>query len=80
MKFTGEIPASEEGDRFLVTINDTKINAIYSKRMMNNETGEWVVYPGSSFGLPELGKVRQDGAKELHARIGDIITLETISR
>jgi predicted lysophospholipase L1 biosynthesis ABC-type transport system permease subunit len=43
---------------------------------MSRDTGEWVIYPGSSLGLPELGKVRENGARELNAKIGDIITFK----
>lgn len=78
MKFIGELTGLNEGDKLEVNINGKILTAVYAKRMMSRETGEWVIYPGSSFGLPELGKVRENGAKELSAKIGNIITFEKI--
>lgn len=78
MKFTGKLTGLNEGDKLEVNINGKVLNAVYAKRMMSRETGEWVIYPESSFGLPELGKVRENGAKELNAKIGDIITFKKI--
>jgi S-adenosylmethionine hydrolase len=78
MKFVGELTGLNEGDKLKIDINGKTLKAIYAKRMMSRETGEWVIYPGSSFGLPELGKVRENGAKELNAKIGDIITFKKI--
>ncbi len=78
MKFTSDLIDLKEGDQLNVSVNGKTLQAVYSKRMMNRETGEWVIYPGSSFDLPELGKVRENGAKELNIEIGDIITLKKI--
>jgi len=78
MKFTGDLTDLNEGDKLTVTVNRKVLQAVYEKRMMSQETGEWVIYPGSSFGLPELGKVRENGARELNAKIGDIITFKKI--
>ncbi len=78
MKFTGELTGLNEGDELEVNVNGKTLSAVYAKRMMSRETGEWVIYPGSSFGLPELGKVRENGAKELNIKIGDIITFKKI--
>ena len=78
MKFVGELTGLNEGDKVNVSVNGKTLRAVYVKRMMSRETGEWVIYPGSSFGLPELGKVRENGAKELNAKIGDIITFKKI--
>ncbi len=78
MKFVGELTGLNEGDKLKIDINETTLKAVYAKRMMSRETGEWVIYPGSSFGLPELGKVRENGAKELNTKIGDIITFKKI--
>jgi S-adenosylmethionine hydrolase len=75
MKFAGVLPDMNEGDKLTVNIKGKSLTAVYAKRMMSRDTGEWVVYPGSSFGLPELGKVRQNGAKEIDAKIGDVIKL-----
>jgi len=78
MKFVGELTGLNEEDKLNVNVSGKTLKAIYAKRMMSRETGEWVIYPGSSFGLPELGKVRENGAKELNAKIGDIITFKKI--
>jgi len=78
MKFTSDLTGLNERDKLEVCVNGKTLQAVYTKRMMSRETGEWVVYPGSSFGLPELGKVRENGAKELNAKIGDIITFKKI--
>jgi len=78
MKFVGELTGLNEGDKVNVSVNGKTLRAVYVKRMMSRETGEWVIYPGSSFGLPELGKVRENGAKELNAKIGNIITFKKI--
>ena len=79
IKFTGKLPSCEEGDNFIIIINNKRIEAVYSKRMMGNETGKWTVYPGSSLGLPEIGKVRQNGAKELGVKIGDIVKFNKVN-
>lgn len=78
MKFTGELTGLNEGDKLEVNVNEKTLKAVYAKRMMSRETGEWVIYPGSSFGLPEFGKVRENGARELNIKIGDIITFKKI--
>ena len=78
MKFTGELTGLNEGDKLEVNVGGKTLMAVYAKRMMSRDTGEWVIYPGSSFDLPELGKVRENGAKELNAKIGDIITFKKI--
>ncbi len=64
-KFTGTLPKSNDCDLFSVEVGNKKLVAIYAKRMMSRETGEWVIYPGSSLGLPELGMVRNNGARKL---------------
>ncbi len=76
MKFNASLPKLEEGAKLRVLVNDHSISAVYSTRMMNQDTGTWVVYPGSSLELPELGKVRQNGAQELQVAEGDCITIE----
>lgn len=78
MKFVGKLTGLKEGDKLKVNVNGEILTAVYAKRMMSRETGEWVIYPGSSFGLPELGKVRENGAKELNVKVGDIITFKKI--
>jgi S-adenosylmethionine hydrolase len=76
IKFTGETTGLNEGDILDINVNGKTLKGVYAERMMSRETGEWVVYPGSSFGLPELGKVRENAAKELDIKIGDIITFK----
>lgn len=78
MKFTGDIGDTEEDTNYEVEINNTKINAVFCRRMMSKETGSWVIFPGSSFGLFELGKVRENGALSIEAKIGDIIKFKEL--
>jgi len=75
MKFIGNISEFNEGEKLSVNVAGKELDAIYSRRMMNNDDGTWVIYPGSSLGLPELGKVRMNGAMEIRAKVGDRITL-----
>lgn len=77
-KFTGTLPKSNDCDLFSVEVGNKKLVAIYAKRMMSRETGEWVIYPGSSLGLPELGMVRNNGARKLGLKIGDKIIFNKI--
>jgi S-adenosylmethionine hydrolase len=78
MKFTGELRGLKKGDKLEVNINGKILKAVYAERMMSRETGEWVIYPGSSLGLPELGRVRENGVKDLNVKVGDIITFKKI--
>jgi S-adenosylmethionine hydrolase len=78
IKFIGELLEVEEGERFKISISGKEFIAKYGKRMMSYETGEWIIYPGSSLGLPELGKVRDNGAQEIGANVGDKITFKKI--
>ena len=78
IKFVGDLTGLKEGEDLEVSINKKKIKAVYASRMMSQETEKWVIYPGSSLGLPELGKVRRNGAKELNAKIGDKIILKKL--
>ncbi len=75
MKFKGILPKINEGDKLTIDVSGSTFPGVYAKRMMSRETGEWVLFPGSSLGLPEIGKVRQDGAKELGAKIGDTVKI-----
>lgn len=79
MKFTGNLDNIQENDYYEVEINKTKIKAIFCRRMMSQETGSWVIFPGSSFGLLELGKVREYGACSIGAKVGDIIKFKKIN-
>lgn len=78
MKFTGNLDNIQENDYYEVVINEIKLKAIFCKRMMSQETGSWVIFPGSSFGLLELGKVREYGASSIGAKVGDVIKFKKI--
>jgi S-adenosylmethionine hydrolase len=78
MKFTGDLDNPKENDFYEVKIGKKKIKAIFCKRMMSQKTGSWVLFPGSSFGLFELGQVREYGASSIGAKIGDVIELKKI--
>lgn len=80
IKIKGEFPNYQDGTKVKIFVNGKESTvAVISERMMNQNTGTWVLYPGSSMDLPELGKVRcKDGVKELNVRVGDIITWEKI--
>jgi S-adenosylmethionine hydrolase len=73
MKFWGDLGPAETGDKFDVIINGLHLNVVYDPRMMSRDTGEWVFFPGSSYGLYELGQVRKLGAKNLGIQVGDVI-------
>lgn len=80
MKIKSEFPNHPNNTEIQIMINDREsIKALITDRMMNLETGTWALYPGSSLGLPELGKVRcKGGAEELNVKVGDIVTWEKI--
>jgi S-adenosylmethionine hydrolase len=80
MKINTDWPSYKDGTRLKIYLNGKeKISAVTAQRMMDFDDGTWVLYPGSSLGLPELGKVRsKNGATELNAKIGDIITWKAI--
>ena len=75
MKFTGTLEDQTDGARYLVSINGHEIDAVFGRRLMSYETGQWVLFPGSSFNLFELGKVREIGAPTLGARVGTLLSL-----
>ncbi len=74
MKFFGDFRYGEVGDMYDVVINEHTFSAVYEPRMMSRDTGEWVFFPGSSYGLWELGQVRSLGARNLRIKVGDVIT------
>ncbi len=78
MKFTGDIGVASPGDRYEVVVNGIKIDAVYEPRMMSLGTGAWALFPGSSFGLFELGQARDLGARKLGIRVGDVISWKKI--
>jgi len=65
-----------EGTELKVCIGTNSMNVTYTKRMMSLSTGKWAIYPGSSLNLVELGKVRQNGAAQLNANIGDQVAIK----
>lgn len=58
------------GDRLRVEVGGRRLEAVYGTRMMDEEDGTWVVYPGSSLGLHELGQVRARGLLDLPCGAG----------
>lgn len=66
----------QDGVNFNVVINGKEYNFLYWTRMMERNDGEFIIYPGSSFDLIELGIVRGNLAKELDLKIGDTVTIE----
>ncbi len=73
MKITGCPPRPTEGARHIVEIGPHRIAARYTQRMMSGADGTWALYPGSSYGLYELGMVRGCGAAELDVQVGDVL-------
>jgi S-adenosylmethionine hydrolase len=65
------------GKKFFVRINGREcMTARYVKQLTAAETGEWVVYDGSSLGgLPEMAQVRANGTRNFGLQIGDRIEL-----
>lgn len=80
MKFIGPLDelGLEENDQVEVTLNGHTVKATYARRMMRLDTEQWAVYPGSSYGLAELGKVRTSGVAELDAKVGDQIQVRKL--
>lgn len=78
MKLTGDIAALQEGERVKVTLRQATFEAVVGHRIMSFPDGTWVLYPGSSFGLPELGIPRSLAAPTIGAAVGDVLTIEPI--
>lgn len=74
MKFVGDPGPVEVGDVFDVTINGNTLEVVYEPRLMSLDTGAWAMFPGSSFGLFEIGQARALGARNLGIKVGDVIT------
>lgn len=68
----------EDGSTYKIKTNNKETTFTYWTRMMERENGEFIIYPGSSFGLIELGLVRGNLAKELELKVGDKITIEKV--
>lgn len=73
MKIKTTLREESFGEVVRLEVNGNIIDAYQGKRMMERETGEWVIYPGSSLGYPELGKVREDGARALDVKPGNVV-------
>lgn len=73
MKFFGDFEPGPAGTKYEVKINDHAFSATYEPRLMSLETGEWAFFPGSSYGLYELGQARALGGRSLGIKVGDVI-------
>ena len=73
MKIKMDLDEENFGKTIRLSVNGNLIEAHQGRRMMEYGTGEWVIYPGSSLGYPELGMVRRNGAQILNAAPGDIV-------
>jgi S-adenosylmethionine hydrolase len=62
-------------DPLRVTFGDRTVDGVYGQRMMDHEDGTWVVYPGSSFGLHELGQVRSRGLLDHGCAVGHTLKI-----
>lgn len=57
--------------------NGWSVEAVSGHRMMEHPDGTWVVYPGSSLDLYELGQVRGAGLRGAGVTIGDTLVIES---
>jgi len=68
---------SPSGQKVTVRLPDQQIiDAHYAVRMMERNDGDWVLYPGSSMGLLELGQVRHSGFLGSSLRAGQVLAIE----
>lgn len=74
VKLEGSLAGATNGDTYLLKIGDCDIKAIFWTRMMERNDEEIVIYPGSSFGLPEIGIVRGSFSQRYNLSVGDKIT------
>jgi len=74
MKFVGDLETPESGTIYTVSVNGFEFEAVYEPRLMSLETGTWAFFPGSSFGLYELGQARKLGARDYGFKVGDVIS------
>ena len=74
-KFRWSTEGWEFGDEIEVRVGGQSLTAVYWQRMMARDTGEWVVYPGSSLNLREVGEVRGYGLHQFGVGAGDTIAL-----
>lgn len=73
-----KIKNAKNGDRYRAHINNKTISLIYWERMMSENDGEWIIYPGSSLGLAEIGEVRKGGFLSIDAKPGDVVKIEKL--
>ena len=78
MKFTGDLGDVAEGDHFEISVNGKTMKATFGRRLMSFDTGTWVLFPGSSFGLYELGSARSIGASNLGVSVGDRLSWQRL--
>ena len=69
----------QNGDKFLISINNYELEAIYNKRMMEKSDGELVIYPGSSFGYTEIGLVRDHFSLKYNVKICDVVKIKKVN-
>lgn len=79
-KFKLDTAGVEIGDRLTVDIEGELIEAVYGRRMMEHPDNTWVVYPGSSFDLHELGEVRGPGLLRFPVHPGARLTVKAHQR
>ncbi len=73
VKMQGDLGGASNGDKFVIEVNGKILEAVFWKRMMERNDGEIVIYPGSSFGLPEIGIVRGNFSEKYGVKPGDTI-------
>lgn len=79
-KFPWDRTGWRYGDRIRVDVGRLHLEGVYWKRMMERSDSEWVIYPGSSFGLTEIGQVRALGLLQSGVQPGDTMRLLNLSR
>jgi len=68
--------AFTEGQALTVELDSgVEIGAVYGRRMMSHPDGTWVVYPGSSMNLHEIGEVRGPGLNRWALAPGEVVRI-----
>lgn len=78
VKLYHKLEEAKNGDKYRAYIGNKTLDLIYWERMMARDDGEWVIYPGSSFGFTEIGEVRGKGFLSMNVKPGDIIKIEKL--
>ena len=68
----------ENGDKYLIQFNNTELELVYNKRMMEKNDGEIIIYPGSSFGYTEIGIVRDHFSSKYDVKNGDVVKVKEL--